>query len=151
MQDAGKPAVERFVGGDFVQIAPTDKPHFACVTHNIITAKERGGGHAADGDLLWLLHHARGLVHLEACGAHAALVVGDDEDLKGRIVVLLKYRGVRSATLVILGDFQVLRQSFGSCSGQDSYSPLADLDADNCVTFNDFRLFLQLLQARQSQ
>ena len=50
-----------------------------------------------------------------------------------------------------IGDFQVLRQSFGSCSGQDSYSPLADLDADNCVTFNDFRLFLQLLQARQSQ
>jgi len=45
-----------------------------------------------------------------------------------------------------IADFQVLRNAFGSCSGQRNYTPLADLDADHCVTFKDFRIFLQLLQ-----
>ncbi len=43
-----------------------------------------------------------------------------------------------------IADFQVLRQSFGSCTGQDNYNPVADLDGDDCVTFKDFRIFLQL-------
>jgi hypothetical protein len=45
-----------------------------------------------------------------------------------------------------IGDFQVLRQSFGQCTGQARYNPLADLDGDDCVAFKDFRIFLQLFQ-----
>jgi len=53
-------------------------------------------------------------------------------------------------TVVDINDFQILRQSFGSCSGQGNFTPLPDLDGDNCVTFKDFRIFLQLFQALSS-
>jgi hypothetical protein len=61
----------------------------------------------------------------------------------------LSLADLNSDGVLDLADFQVLRQAFGSCTGKANFNPVADLDGDNCITFKDFRIFLQLIQQPQ--
>ncbi len=45
-------------------------------------------------------------------------------------------------------DFEIIRSTFGSCSGQNKFNSVADLDYDGCVTFADYRIWLQMFKSR---
>lgn len=61
----------------------------------------------------------------------AALVAGD----------------VNGDDLVTTADLVLLRAAIGQCQGQPQFEPLADLDHDDCVTFNDYRGWMTIYRA----
>jgi hypothetical protein len=44
-------------------------------------------------------------------------------------------------------DFQIFLTCYGSCEGNANYMPEADLDGDNCITMNDYRILRGLAQS----
>jgi phospholipase C len=57
---------------------------------------------------------------------------------------VLKAGDINGDGLVDVSDRDSLRGAIGVCEGQPGYQPLADLDADKCVTQADYRAWTQI-------
>jgi hypothetical protein len=42
-------------------------------------------------------------------------------------------------------DFQIFLTAYGSCKGDANFIPEADLDSDECITINDYRIMRNLV------
>lgn len=55
---------------------------------------------------------------------------------------------VNADGVVNAADRDALRNAIGSCAGDSRFEPLADMDADKCITQADYRVWYQLFSAQ---